>query len=123
MTWATIALAGAVGAACRYVVDYLVSERSRGVFPWGTWTVNIAGSLLLGALAGAAAGRGDPAVWYVAATVGFCGAFTTFSTFMYETVQLIERRAWWEAGWNLASLGVGVVAAAVGWLLAATTVG
>jgi CrcB protein len=107
---------------CRYAVDFAISERLSGVFPWGTWTVNISGSLLLGVLTGAvagAAGAGDANLWYIAAASGFCGAFTTFSTFMYETLQLLERRAWWPALWNLASLGVGVGAAALGWWLAA----
>jgi CrcB protein len=118
LTWLAVAVGGAVGAACRYVVDFVVSERSRGVFPWGTWTVNMTGALLLGLLAGMTAGRGDPQLWHVAATSGFCGAFTTFSTLMYETLQLIGRRAWWEATWNLCSQVVGLGAAACGWLVA-----
>ena len=109
------------GAACRYIVDYLVSARLVGAFPWGTWTVNITGSLLLGAIAGTAARSGQPQLWQVAATSGICGAYTTFSTFMYET--LIERRAWWDAIWNLTSLLAGVEAAAAGWLLATPLVG
>lgn len=118
MTWLAIVVGGAAGAACRYVVDFVVSQRSGGVFPWGTWTVNIVGSLLLGLLVGAAADHGAPRLWQVAASTGFCGSFTTFSTFMYETVQLVERRARWEAAWNLASQVVGVVVAGCGWLLA-----
>lgn len=118
LTWMAVAVGGEVGAASRYVVDFVVSERSSGVFPWGTWTINMTGALLLGLLAGTAAGQGDPQVWRVAATSGFCGAFTTFSTLMYETLQLIERRAWWEASWNLCGQLVGVAAAACGWLLA-----
>jgi CrcB protein len=115
--WVAVAAGGALGAACRYVVDYAVSQRLVGVFPWGTWTVNITGSLLLGALVGVAGGAGDPPLWQVAATSGFCGAYTTFSTFTYETLQLVERRAWWPALWNLASVVAGVVAAALGWWL------
>lgn len=117
MTWLAIAVGGAAGAACRYVMDFVVSERSGGVFPWGTWTVNMVGSLLLGLLAGVTAHRADPQLWHVATMGGFCGAFTTFSTFMYETVQLIERRAWWEALWNLSSQVVGVAVAGFGWVL------
>ena len=118
LTWLAVVVGGAAGAACRYVVDFVVSQRSGGVFPWGTWTVNIVGSLLLGLLAGVAVDHGAPRLWQVAATTGFCGAFTTFSTFVYETVQLVERRAWWEAGWNLSSQVVGVAVAGAGWLLA-----
>lgn len=118
MTWLAVALGGAAGAACRYVIDFAVTARRTGAFPWGTWTVNIAGALLLGALAGAAGSSGRVPLWRVAATAGFCGAFTTFSTFMYETLQLVEQRAWWEAGWNLASLAAGVAAALIGWQFA-----
>jgi fluoride exporter len=117
MIWVAVALGGAVGAACRYVVDFAVAGRTRGAFPWGTWTVNMLGSLVLGLLVGAMVGAGESALWHVAATSGFCGAFTTFSTFAYETVQLIERRAWWEAAWNLASQAVGIAVAGAGvWL-------
>ena len=89
----------------------------------GTWTVNMVGSLLLGLLAGAAVDHGAPGLWQVTATAGFCGAFTTFSTFMYETVQLIERHAWWEAAWNLSSQVVGVAIAGCGWVLSALLTG
>jgi CrcB protein len=103
---------------CRYVVDFVVSQRLSGAFPWGTSAVNITGALLVGVVGGIAAHAGHRALWQVAASVGFCGAYTTFSTFVYETLQLVERRAWWEALWNLSSLTVGVAAAAGGWLVA-----
>lgn len=119
MTWLAVAAGGAAGAVCRYVVDFVVTQRLTGVFPWGTWTVNVGGSLLIGVIAGVAARTGGAALWEAAAGAGFCGAFTTFSTYMYETLQLIERRAWWEAMWNLATLIVGIAAASVGWQLAA----
>jgi len=77
----------------------------------------------LRAIAGTAARSGQPQLWQVAATSGICGAYTTFSTFMYETLQLMERRAWWDAIWNLTSLLAGVAAAAAGWLLATPLVG
>ena len=57
-----------------------------GAFPWGTWTVNMTGSLLLGLLAGVTVHTAH-AQWQVAATGGFCGAYTTSSTLMYETLQ------------------------------------
>ncbi len=82
MTWLAVALGGAAGAACRYLVDFVVAQRTSGAFPWGTWTVNITGSLLLGVLVGFAAGTDEPRLWQVAATAGFCGAYTTFSTYM-----------------------------------------
>lgn len=118
MTWLVIAISGATGAVCRYVLDFVITQRVRGVFPWGTWTVNVAGSLLVGVVAGLSANAGHPTWWQVAAGAGFCGAFTTFSTFMFETLQLAERRAYRAALWNLASLLFGVAAAAAGWWLA-----
>jgi CrcB protein len=118
LTWLAVAVGGAAGAVCRYLVDFVVTQRLSGVFPWGTWTVNITGSLLVGFVAGLTANASQPGLWQVAASAGFCGAYTTFSTFVYETLQLAERRAWWEALWNLASLVFGVAAAAGGWLVA-----
>lgn len=119
MTWLAVAVGGAAGAVCRYVVDFVITQRLTGVFPWGTWTVNVTGALLLGIIASVTVHSGESPLWQVAAGAGFCGAYTTFSTFMYETLQLADRRAWWETMWNLASLLVGVAAAGLGWWLAA----
>jgi CrcB protein len=85
-----VAVAGAVGAPCRYLLDGFVQDRTEGVFPWGTFVVNISGSLLLGFLTGLAlyhAFGGAPRVWL---GTGFCGAYTTFSTFTFESVRLLE---------------------------------
>ena len=60
------------------------------MFPWGTLTVNVLGSLILGLLTGAVTGGGaSPQVQLVVGT-GFCGALTTYSTFSYETLRLLE---------------------------------
>jgi CrcB protein len=123
LTWLAVAVGGAAGAACRYVVDFVVSQRLSGAFPWGTWAVNVTGALLVGFVGGIAAHAGQRALWQVAVSVGFCGAYTTFSTFVYETLQLVERRAWWEALWNLSSLMFGIVAAGGGWLVATRLAG
>ncbi|MEO3927417.1 fluoride efflux transporter CrcB [Micromonosporaceae bacterium B7E4] len=117
MTWAAVLVGGAVGAVGRFTVNWLVKRRSRPA-PLATFTVNVAGSLVLGLLAGAGAALPG----WVGALVGtgFCGALTTYSTFGYETVQLLRRgpagRGW--AVLNvLASLAVGLGAAALGWQL------
>lgn len=123
MTWVVVAVAGAAGAVCRYVVDFVVTQRTMGVFPWGTCCVNVAGSLLLGFLVALAAGQAQAPLWLVGATAGFCGAFTTFSTYMFETLALLERGAWRPALWNLTTQVVGVAAAGGGWLLAAPLTG
>jgi fluoride exporter len=83
------------------------------VFPWGTFAVNVAGSLLLGAVVGA--GQASPAV-VAAVGTGFCGTLTTYSTFAYETVRLTEDGGGGLAALNvLASVLAGVGAATVGW--------
>ncbi|MEM1032073.1 MAG: fluoride efflux transporter CrcB [Myxococcota bacterium] len=106
-----VAGGGALGALGRYGVTQWT--RGRGDFPWGTLTVNVVGSFLLGVLMGLALsghlGRGMRA----ALATGFCGAFTTFSTFSYETLALVRDGRLGRAGANVgASLvlgGLGVV--------------
>jgi CrcB protein len=115
-----VAVAGAVGAPSRYVLDLLVQQRARGVFPWGTFVVNVTGSFLFGLLTGLAVHHGLGSVPKTVLGTGFCGAYTTFSTFSYETVRLLEEGAFLEAALNvLAGLGVALVAAAAGLGIAA----
>jgi CrcB protein len=117
---ALLVVAGAViGAPLRYLTDLLVQSRHDTVFPWGTLTVNAAGSLILGLVAGAVSG-GAPAWLATLAGTGFCGALTTFSTFGFETLRLVEEGSLLEAVLNTAvSLLIGFVACAGGWVLAA----
>ncbi|GAB3682040.1 fluoride efflux transporter CrcB [Angustibacter aerolatus] len=92
MTGLLVVVGAVVGAPTRYLVDRLVSARHGSRVPWGTITVNAAGSLVLGLLTGLlGAGRGGAAVSALVGT-GFCGALTTFSTFSFETVRLLEER-------------------------------
>lgn len=84
MTVLLIALGAAVGAPLRYLTDRAVQARFGSALPWGTLTVNVAGSLLLGGLLAVPA---DPAVCALVGT-GFCGALTTWSTLGYETLRL-----------------------------------
>ncbi|MFC0006546.1 fluoride efflux transporter CrcB [Micromonospora siamensis] len=79
-----IALGAALGAPLRYLTDRAVQARHDSPLPWGTLTVNITGSLLLGAVAAVPA---DPALTALVGT-GFCGALTTWSTLSYETLRL-----------------------------------
>ncbi|MBO4270072.1 fluoride efflux transporter CrcB [Microbispora triticiradicis] len=115
MTLLLVFLGGVVGAPARYLADRLVQRLHDSVFPWGTLAVNVSGSLVLGVLLGARDDLGLPAAMVTLLGTGFCGAFTTFSTFGFETVRLLEEGAVLEAGLNaLGSLVLGVLAAAAG---------
>ena len=110
-----IALAGGLGAAARYIIDTMVSRRISPALPWGTWTVNITGAGALGLLVGGAGQVEISDTWLLIVGGGFLGAYTTFSTWMLETLRLIEQRAWRAAMANLlGSATTGVVAAAAG---------
>ena len=112
--------AGAVGAPCRFLVDRYVQDRARGSFPWGTFVINVSGSLILGFIIGLALYHGLPTTPKILLGTGFCGAYTTFSTFTFETVRLLDEGSTTEAFLNAASsLLIGTVAAAMGLALAA----
>jgi fluoride exporter len=118
MTVLLVLLGGAVGAPCRYLTDLLVQSRHDSVFPWGTFSVNTIGSLVLGGVAGAASVGAAPGWVLTLVGTGFCGALTTFSTFGYETVRLAEEGSLLEACVNAAaSLAVGIAACVGGWAL------
>jgi CrcB protein len=120
MTWLLVALGAAAGAPARYLTDRAVQRRVLGVRPWGTMTVNVVGSFVLGLLASAGPGQG----WSALVGTGFCGALTTYSTFGYETVRLASSGDSWGAAWNVGiSTFVGVAAAALGWSLGSAIVG
>lgn len=115
--WLLVALGAAAGAPARYLLDRLVQSRHTALTPWGTLTINLSGSFLLGGLYGGAAG----ADLLLLLGTGFCGAFTTFSTFAFETVRLVEDRAVGAALGNLAvTLLGGLGAAFVGFALTAS---
>jgi CrcB protein len=120
LAWAAFVIAAAVGAPLRYLVDGAIGDRTEGAFPWGTFTINATGSLLLGFLTGLALYHAFPKTPKVILGTGFCGAYTTFSTFTFETVRLVEEGALDEAFRNaLGTLVTGAGAAAVGLALAA----
>ena len=87
-----VMIGGAAGAALRYRLGLAATERFGPTFPWGTLIANLAGALLIGMLAAAAAdlgARAEPARLLLG--VGLLGGFTTFSAFSLETVAMIER--------------------------------
>jgi fluoride exporter len=113
MTLLLVAFGAAVGAPLRYLTDRFIQARHDSIFPWGTLTVNVAGSFILGVLVGMA-GRLDSAIVTVLGP-GFCGALTTYSTFGYETLRLAEDGSHFLAGVNIAiSLLAGLGAAFIG---------
>lgn len=120
MLVAAIAIAGALGAPARYLLDVFIQNRSAGAFPRGTLVINVTGSFLVGLLTGLVLYHAFPSTPRMVLGTGFCGAYTTFSTFTYETVRLAEARAFGTALQNtLSSLLVPALAAAVGLVLAA----
>ncbi len=89
-----IAVAGALGALTRYGLEGFVSRRTSGAFPWGTFVVNVSGAFALGLVFTLATERWGLAPWLRSGiTIGFLGAYTTFSTLTYETYRLAEDRA------------------------------
>ena len=107
MTVLLVLLGGAVGAPARYLVDRWVQSRHASLMPWGTFTVNAAGSLVLGLVAGAVSAADGPDWVLTLVGTGFCGALTTFSTFGYETVRLAEEGAVSTAAINVVGSVVG----------------
>ena len=111
LVWLGVVVLGGVGAVLRFSVDGLVSARTSGLFPHGTLVVNLSGALLLGLLGGLAL---DDRVALLAGTA-LIGAYTTFSTWMFETQRLTEDRQPSRAAANIAvSMALGLAAAALG---------
>lgn len=123
MSWLPVLLVAAgaaVGAPLRYLTDRAVQARHDTVFPWGTFAVNAVGSFVLGVVTSTT--QLPPGVLSLVG-VGFCGALTTYSTFSYETLRLLEDRATFAAVANvvvsvLAGVGAAVAGFAVGAALA-----
>ena len=117
-----IALGGIIGTVARYLVQGIIQTRA-GQFPAGTLAINVAGSFLLGFIVRLATGstlispelRGG-------LTIGFCGAFTTMSTFSYETVALLQDGEYWRAGLYAGGTVVGCLVATVAGLAVANRI-
>jgi CrcB protein len=115
-----VCLGAAVGAPARYLVDRAVQSRHDSLLPWGTLTVNVAGSLVLGLVAGLGVDHQVPEAVTWSVGTGLCGALTTYSTFSYETLRLYEAGALLYSLLNAAaSLAAGLGAAALGYAVGA----
>jgi CrcB protein len=116
LTWVGVAVLGGAGAIGRFLFDWLVSSRAGRELPLGTFAVNISGALILGLLTGLAL-TGDALVLAGTATIG---AYTTFSTWMFETQRLVEEGELAGAAANaLVSVAAGIAAIALGRLIGA----
>ena len=114
-----VAAGGALGSVVRWRVGQALAVASRD-FPWGTLAVNVAGSLVLG-LVFARWPAGRPSAWRLLLGVGFCGGFTTFSTFGVETVALAQRGLGERAAvYALGSVALGAIAVLLGLALGRT---
>lgn len=91
MIW-MIGIGGSLGSAARFLIGNLISKKTKNKYPFplGTWIINIIGSFLLGFLTHLYFSNAIDERLFLFGGVGFCGAFTTFSTFGYETLTLIQ---------------------------------
>jgi CrcB protein len=93
VNWLLVIVGAALGAPLRYLTDRAVQARHDTVFPWGTLTVNVTASLILGLVTGAVSAGAASARVALFVGTGLCGALSTYSTFAYETMRLTEERA------------------------------
>lgn len=112
-----VALGSALGGVCRYGLSLILNSPTG--FPWGTLGVNVLGSFAIGLLSGwLAQGVGSAAAIRAFAVVGFCGGFTTFSTFSNEAFRMMEQAQWGMfAGYVATSLLAGLAAVWLGLLI------
>jgi CrcB protein len=119
-----VAIGGALGSVARFGLNGLISARFGETFPWGTLTINVTGSFLIGVFAAFSDADGrvlaSPGVRQFL-MIGVCGGYTTFSSFSLQTLRLVQDREWLYAGGNiLLSVALCLVAVWLGYALGAT---
>lgn len=118
-----VALGGALGSVARFWLNGVVSDRFGATFPWGTMTVNVIGSFIIGVLGALTIPEGRMSSEARTVTtqllmIGICGGFTTFSSFSLQTLSLVRDREWLYAGGNiLLSVVLCLIATWLGYLL------
>jgi CrcB protein len=111
-------LGGGVGSVCRYLLSSVVQSRPKAEFPLGTLVVNVAGCIVVGALAKLFLDAQPQTIARAALIVGFCGGFTTFSAFSFETFGLVSAgKPWTALVYVLASLALCVAGTSIGFAL------
>ena len=123
MAYLWVALGGALGSVGRFWLSGLVANRLGETFPWGTLVVNVTGSFLIGVVGALASpeGRMDSqsrAFAIQLLMIGVCGGYTTFSSFSWQTLRLMQDREWLYAGGNvILSVTLCMIAVWLGWML------
>lgn len=115
-----IGLGGFIGANTRYLLQQWTANRWGADFPYGTLWINVSGSLVIGLFLTLATGRlALPPEARLFVAVGFLGGYTTFSSFSYETLRLLEQGQWWPAGlYFFGNTGLGMLGVFIGVVLA-----
>jgi CrcB protein len=111
ISFAILMFGGGVGANARYWLGVLIRTYQSTAFPWATFAINVSGSVVLGFAAALFLKHPDESrrVWFLLLGTGFCGGFTTFSTFSYETLALMEEgRPLTAAAYVFGSVAAGV---------------
>jgi CrcB protein len=115
-----VAVGTGAGAITRYLTHHYVSTRLSRDFPWATLLVNVVGSFILGFVVAVAARHAASETVRLIVGVGFCGGLTTFSTYSYESLDLLRRTKHAHASiYVVVTIAAGLGAAAVGLTLGA----
>lgn len=110
-----VSAGGAIGSLARFLISSLFARESTLAFPLGTFIVNIAGCFLMGIFYSLAERFNVPTEWRLFFTTGFCGGFTTFSTFSYENLNLLQTGQYlYFATYSLGSFVLGLLAVILG---------
>jgi CrcB protein len=113
-------LGAGLGGIARYVVSLWIQQGAGTAYPWGTLVVNVTGSLLLTTAYGSLVGTTASAEWRAFLGIGFCGGYTTFSTFSFESLRLLQGGQWLRAmSYVASSVFLSLLAAVLGFRIAA----
>ncbi|MFN0069899.1 MAG: fluoride efflux transporter CrcB [Chloroflexota bacterium] len=116
MDYLWVGLGGFIGASARHLLGNMILERLGATVPWHTFVINMTGSLLIGALMTLLVERSlVDSAWRPFVIVGFLGGYTTFSSYTFEAIALIERGAWGPAlAYTVGSNAIGLLATLAG---------